>query len=187
MDLQLKDDELEIGTKTREVINDLQQVGKQKQFYLVIRSFFTSVTTYMQKSLALGHLLIEAFACLHPDQKTGIRSIQKIRVVGSSLPCVKPKLTLLTDEWRVYAETNIPQEWIQKEDGTPVGIDQYWNKVLQLKTPLGSQKFSVLAKTMKCTLDLSNGNADSERSLSVNKKTLSKDRSGLSIVTLNGL
>ena len=92
VELQLKDDELEIGTKTRKAINDLKQVGKHKQFYLGIRCFFTSVTTYMQKSLALRNLLIEALACLHPDQKTGIRSIQKIRVVGSSLPCVKPEL-----------------------------------------------------------------------------------------------
>ena len=134
MELQLKDD-LEIGMKTRKAINDLKQVGKQKQCYFGIRSFFTSVTTYMQKSLALRNLLIEALACLHPDQKTGIRSVQKIRVVGSNLPCVKPEeLTFLTDEWRVYAETDIPQEWVQKEDGTPVRIDQYWNQVLQLKT-----------------------------------------------------
>ena len=48
-------------------------------------------------------------------------------------------------------------------------------------------KFSVLAKTVKCALGLSHGNADNERSLPVNKKTLSKERSGLSIVTLNGL
>ena len=89
----------------------------------------------MQKSLALRNLLIEALAFLHPDQKTGIRSIQKIRVVGSSLPCDKPEeLTLLTDDWGVYAEIDIPQEWVQKEDGTPVRIDQYWNHLLQLKT-----------------------------------------------------
>ena len=142
----------------------------------------------MQKSLALRNLLIEALACLHPDQKTDIRSIQKIRVVGSSLLCVKPEeLTLLTDEWRVYAETDIPQEWVQKEGGTPITIGQHWNHVLQLKTPLGSQKFSVLAKIVKCALGLFHGNADSERNLSVNKKALSKERSGLSIVTLNGL
>ena len=106
---QLKDDELEIGTKTRKAINDIKHIGKQKQCYLGLSSFFTGVTTYIQKSLALRNLLIEALACLHPDQKTGIRSSQKLRVVESSLPCVKPEeLTLLTDEWRVYAKTDIP-------------------------------------------------------------------------------
>ena len=102
MELQLNDDELAIDMRTRKARNDLKQVGKQKQCYLGIKSFFTSATTYMQKSLALRYLLTEVLACLHPDQKTGIRSIQKIRVVGRSLPCVKPvELTLLTDEWRV--------------------------------------------------------------------------------------
>ena len=91
MELQLKDDELEVSTKTRKAVNDLKQVGKQKQCYLGIRSFFTSVTTYIQKQLALRNLLIEALACLHPDQKTGIRSSQKIRDVGNSLPYVKPE------------------------------------------------------------------------------------------------
>ena len=45
----------------------------------------------------------------------------------------------------------------------------------------------MLAKTVKYALGLSHGNADDERSLSVNKKTLGKERSGLSIVTLNSL
>ena len=182
VELQLKDDELEMSTKTRNAINDLKQVGKQKQCYLRIRSFFTSVTTYMQKSLALRKLLIEALACLQPDQKTGIRSIQKLR------ECVKPEeLTLLTDEWRVYAEKDIPQEWVQRKMEHLSELINTGIKFCSWRLPLGSQKFSVLAKTVKCALGLSHGNADNEGSLSVNKKTLSKERSGLSIVTLNGL
>ena len=45
----------------------------------------------------------------------------------------------------------------------------------------------MLAKGVKCALGLSHGNADNKRSLSLNRKTLSKDRSGLFVVTLNGL
>ena len=40
---------------------------------------------------------------------------------------------------------------------------------------------------IKCALSLSHGNADNERSLSINNKTLSKERSSLSIAALNGL
>ena len=40
---------------------------------------------------------------------------------------------------------------------------------------------------MKCVLTLSHGNADNERSVSVNKKTLTKERASLSTTTLNGL
>ena len=64
----------------------------------------------------------------------------------------------------------------------------YWNnKVLQSKSEAGSPQFNILAKTVKCTLSLSHGNSDNEQSISLNKKTLAKERTGLSITTLNGL
>ena len=40
---------------------------------------------------------------------------------------------------------------------------------------------------IKCSLSLSHGNADDEKSLSINKNTLSKERSSLSVTALNGL
>ena len=103
------------------------------------------------------------------------------------MPCIKPEeLTVLTDEWRIYAETDIPEEWAQKDDSA-VRVNQYWSKVLKLKSVSGSQKFSMLGKVIKCALSPSHGNADNERSLSINKNTLSKERSSLSITALNGL
>ena len=177
MDFQLKDDELDVGNETKKAINDLKQSGKQRQCFLGIRSFFTTVVACRQKSLDLKNPHVEAMSCLQPEQITKDSSLQKIRLVGSQLPCVKPEgVILLTDEWRMYAETDIPEEWIQQEDGSVVRVDHYWHKVLQLKTPLGKRNFDVLAKTIKCALSLSHGNADNERSLSVNKKTLTKEK-----------
>ena len=75
----------------------------------------------------------------------------------------------LTDEWRIYAETDIPEEWAQK-DGSAVRVDQYWSKVLKLKSVSESQNFSMLRKVIKCALSFSHGNADNERSLSVKQK-----------------
>ena len=49
-----------------------------------------------------------------------------------------------------------------------------------MRTPHGSQKFSVLTKVVKCALTLSHGNGDNERSLPANKKTLTKDRTNFS-------
>ena len=81
---------------------------------------------------------------------------------------------------------HILEEWAQK-DGSAVRVDKYWSKVLKLKSVSGSQKFSVLGNVIKCALSLSHGNADSERGLSINKNTLSKERSSMSITALNGL
>ena len=173
-DSQLKDSELEIGLPTRQALNDVKKnSGMQKQCYLGIRTFVTETLTCMQKLLALRNQLIEALTCLHPAEKAKITSVEKIRKVGDSLPCIKPEeLTVLTDEWRIYAETDIPEEWAQK-DGSAVRVDQYWSKVLKLKSVSVSQKFSVLGKVIKCALSFSHGNADNERSLSINKNTLS--------------
>ena len=188
VELQLKDEDLDIGKETRKAISDLNQSGKQRQCFLGIRSFYITIIAYMQKSLELRNQLVEAISCLQPEQRTKAASVQKIRVLGSYLPSVKSEeLILLTDEWRIYAEIDILQDWIQKEDGSVARVDHYWNKVLQLKTQLGSQRFSVLAKAVKCALTLSHGNADNERSLSVNKKILTKERASLSTTTLNGL
>ena len=132
-DSQFKDSELEIGLPTRQALNDVKISWTQKQCYLGIRTFFTETLTCMQKSLALRNPLIEALTCLHPAEKAKITSVEKIRKVGDSLPCIKPEeLAVLTDEWRIYAETDIPEEWAQK-DGSAVRVDQYWSKVLKLK------------------------------------------------------
>ena len=172
-DSQLKDSELEIGLPTRQALNDVKK--KQWDAEAMLSWYWdilTETLTCMQKLLALRNQLIEALTCLHPAEKAKITSVEKIRKVGDSLPCIKPEeLTVLTDEWRIYAETDIPEEWAQK-DGSAVRVDQYWSKVLKLKSVSVSQKFSVLGKVIKCALSLSHGNADNERSLSINKNTL---------------
>ena len=61
----------------------------------------------------MNNSLVEALGCLHPDERDKEASIQKIRIVGNSLPCVKTEeLTLLTDKWKMYAEMKIPQDWL---------------------------------------------------------------------------
>ena len=186
-DSQLKDSELEIGLPTRQALNDVKNSGMQKECYLGIRTFFTETRTCMQKSLAFRNPLIEAHTCFYSAAKAKSTSVEKIRKVGDSLLCIKPEeLAVLTDEWKIYAETGIPEEWTQK-DGSAVRVDQYWSKVLKLKSVSGSQKFSMLGKVIKCALSLSQGKANNERSLSINKNTLSKERSSLSITALNGL
>ena len=110
MDFQLKDDELDVGNEMKKAINDLKQSGKQRQCFLGTRSFITNVVAYMQKSLELKNPLVEAMSYLQPEQRTKDSSLQKIRLVGSQLPCVNPEVILLTDEWRIYAETDIPEE-----------------------------------------------------------------------------
>ena len=90
-DSQLKDSELEIGLPTRQALSDVKNSGIQNQCYIGIRTFFTETLTYMQKSLALRNPLIKAVTCHHPAEKAKIISVEEIRKVGDSLPCIKPE------------------------------------------------------------------------------------------------
>ena len=90
-DSQLKDSELEIGLPTRQALNDVKNGGMQKQCYLGIWDILNKLLTFMQKSLAHRNPLVEALTGLHPAEKAKITSVEKIRKVGDSLPCIKPE------------------------------------------------------------------------------------------------
>ena len=148
VDIQLKDSEPKIGVTAQQALKDVRKSGRQIWCYLCIWSFFKQTIAYMQKSLELNNTLIEALTCLHPEEKTMVTSVQKIMKMGNILPCVKPEeLTVLTDEWRVYAKTDTPEEWVNKEDGSSVRVDHYWDKVLKLKSVVGSQRVVFLQKS----------------------------------------
>ena len=67
-----------------------------------------------------------------------------------------------------------------------VRVDHFWNKVFS-KTDESGDKFIILPKMVKCALVLCHSNADVERSLSVNKRMLTKQNVGMKDETLRGL
>ena len=124
VDLQLADEKTWDWVCSKEIHQKkMKNPGKQKECSLGIRSFFTTVISYLQKSLELNNTLVEAMQCLHPGEKEKATSIQKIRALGKELPYIKPEdLTVLTDEWRMYAEAEIPDEWLQDKGGKTVEL-----------------------------------------------------------------
>ena len=81
---------------------------------------------------------------------------------------------------------HIPEEWAQK-DGSAVKSWSILEQSAEAEKCIRKSKLSVLGNVIKCALSLSYGNVDSERSLSINKNTLSKEKSSMSITALNGL
>jgi len=92
------------------------------------------------------------------------------------------EVCLVTDEWNVYHEGSVIDS-----DSTTQRIDHNWASVFQEKNMQGKFKYSVLQKLVKSLLSLAHGNADVERSLSANKRTLTPDRASLGDLTINGL
>ena len=83
------------------------------------------------------------------------------------------------NEWAHYMEVEI------KEEDLSLRVDHFWRKVFGGIDSSGV-RFVVLPKMVKCALVLCHSNADVKRSLSVNKRILTKMNTRMSEETING-
>ena len=101
-------------------------------------------------------------------------------LVDHLMPTVsEEEVSLVTDEWKVYQAGDT--------DSTTRRVDHYWADIFKEKSLQGEFKYSILQKLIKSLLSLAHGNADVERSLSANRKTVTPDRASLGDLTINGL
>ena len=102
-----------------------------------------------------------------------------------------------SDEWKLYAVDIIPQDWYTANDNISHDdtasatrtatvnsmatnrIDDYWTKVLQMRTLADALKYETLGKVVMAILALSHGNADAKRIFSFNKKVVTPQRVNL--------
>lgn len=181
-DIQLSFTQIEVGEKTRTALSklttDQQKIAKKgmKQFYL-------DTTKYLIDHLPIDNKLLRDITFLNPllrDNQHGAQAIRRLAVI---MPTISgEEVCLVTDEWKVYHEGSVIDS-----DSTTQRIDHYWASVFQDKNMQGKFKYSVLQKLVKSLLSLAHGNADVERSLSANKRTLTPDRASLGDLTINGL
>ena len=76
----------------------------------------------------------------------------------------------VVDEWKLYQHQEVPEDWYKTDESGRTRIDHYLSKVLQMKNLTDTEMFPHLKQLIKAVLALSQGNADAERSLSVNKQ-----------------
>lgn len=90
--------------------------------------------------------------------------------------------TEAVDEWKLFqVDTELP-DYDAKER-----IEVFWKGVFQLQSPAGDPRYKVLPFVVKSALILAQTNAESERSLSINARIVTKDRASLSEQTIVGL
>ena len=73
-----------------------------------------------------------------------------------------------------------------KEEDFNLRVDHFWHKIFCSRDSSGD-KFVVLPKMVKCALVWCHSNTDVERSVSVNKRMLTKLNTGMSEESVNGL
>lgn len=175
-----------VATKTElKVLKSQVAAATQKDRIPSMHAFCDS---YLLHNLPLGNELLKALSCLHPDNQRHKLGTKYIEIVAKALPGTgDAELTNVIDEWKIYEEETIPESWFASKGSSPARIDTYRSKVFALKSSNGQEKFFHLSKVVKCALTLAHSNADTDRSLSVNKRMLGDDRSSLSDVTINGL
>ena len=178
--VQLSDSELNIGDDTRKALGKLK-TEKQKLVFLGIRSYYAAIASHMQTKLPLSNTLLRDLGCLNPTKRTKQSTVVSIQNLSRKL---QPQIdaSILQDEWKVY-QTDTDVDALQEIKD----IEEYWNAVFQLLSINGKSRFQSLPLVVKSGLVLAQTNAESERSLSINARIVTKEKASLEETTIVGL
>ena len=91
-------------------------------------------------------------------------------------------VTEVVDEWKLFQVDNDLPAYNASER-----IEVFWNGVFKLQSADGDSRYKLLPVVIKSALVLAQTNAESERSLSVNARIVTKDRASLGEKTIVGL
>jgi len=153
-----------------------------------MRKFYQAVASYLQTKLPLSDDVIRSLQCLHPEVRSQEKAQKLLRELCTVLPTIENvEVSKVTDEWKLYRSETIKEDEMYDKNGGLIRIDHYWSHVLSIKSASGELKYPHLRKLVLTCLCLPYGNADVERSLSINKKLLTPERSLLSEESVNGL
>ena len=136
--------------------------------------------SYLQAKLPLDNQLLRQLGCLNPVKRTKSSTVSLIESIACTL---QPKVdqTQVVDEWKVYqVDTDLPN-YDPKER-----IEVFWKQVFELQGLAGEPKYQILP-VVKSALVSTQKNAESECSLSVNARIVTKDRSLLGEKTIVGI
>ena len=177
---QLPDKEIVIGDTTRKALRDLT-VDQQKGAYLGMRSFFKAAASHLQLRLPLQNDFLRQHGCLNPLKKEKKPTVMSIESVTSVL---QPEInvTEVVDEWKLFqVDKDLPAYNASER------IEVFWNGVFKLQSADGDSRYKLLPVVIKSALVLAQTNAESERSLSVNARIVTKDGASLGEKTIVGL
>lgn len=169
-----------LGQNVTEALKKLSD-GSARKAVLGMKMFYKTVIKYLQQMLPLDSVLLKSLSCLNPREQRGPNSMQHCMVVAQNMPSLSEEEQVsVGDKWAHYMEVEIKEEYLH------LRVDHFWNKVFGGIDTSGD-KFIVLPKMVKCALALCHSNADVERSLSVNKRMLTKMNTRMSAETIVGL
>ena len=144
-----------------------------------ICSFFGTTVTELQQKLPLQNNLLQQLGCLNPSKRT-----MEFTAIDTLAGVLQPNISRseVVDEWKLLeVDSDLPTYDKQER------IEKYWNRVFQLQSHEGELRYKVLPTIVKSALILGQTNAESECSLSVNTKVVTKERASPNERTIVGL
>ena len=177
---QLNDVDVAIGDRARRILR-LSKKDKERGFMLGVCAFFCAAITHLQCKLPLQNDLLQDLGCPHPKQLERRRTQSAIQNVARKL---QPEIyvSLVSDKWKAL-QSDSDLDSIDKEQR----IEHYWNDVFALKSVANTNRYTILPCVIKSGLVLAQMNAESERSLSINARVVTKERCALGDTTICGL
>lgn len=183
-----------IGGKTQSELQKLP-ASKQKEMLLGIKSFLKTVVSYLQTKLPLSNNVLKNISCLDPgmwNHATSELCFRQLLSTFAHMLCDGDDSRAM-DEWKLLTLDETTPEWTVNQTATarnelqPVRIDVVWKYVLHRKNDFGKLKYPTLGKVVRACLALPHGNADVERSFSLNKNTVTEHRVKLEEHTINAI
>ena len=177
--LQLKDNDLVIGSGTKKALKELSP-DQQKHILLGVQSFYGTAASKLQNKLPLESTFLQQLGCLNPLKKSKKSTVDSIESLAGRLQS-QLSSSEVVDEWKMFqVDIDLPQYCKEER------IEKFLNKVFLVESPDGQARYKVLPSVIKSALGLGQTNAECERSLSINARVVTSDRPFLSNETIVG-
>lgn len=171
-------DEINLSEKVLRSLENCKEVDKAK-FKLNVRQHFIAAGMHILQKTSYSNGIVKSLRYLSPSHILRPESGEEILKVARMLPF--PISSTATDEWSLV-KAFVQAEKLNKFKGR---LDDFWNKIFDLKEVYESPKFPTVTKIVKCLMSLTHGSADIERDFSSSGKVLTPDKAKMSVRTLN--
>ena len=173
--LQVDNSALDVGTAARRYISSIEEECEPatlKHFYEDVRHSYVAVVKKLLERFPFDSEVLKCLVLLDPNQRSSTNDKDVMFLIDRFLPDLNDsEIDLILEEWRTYTlSMDLPAF------GDGCQVDQWWLRVLGLKSPSGSLLFSSLGKLIRILLVLPCDQAPVERVFSMVNKIHTKYR-----------
>ena len=167
-------------------------------FFHDVKVICHAIADNLKNHLPLKNAFLTDLHVLDPASRTEPDAVDTMIRVAKAVPKLlsDAEIDRIRYEYIMYAAESIDESWYIKnkyqdsDNNNHVKhhrIDYYWSKMLSLTTVSGLPKYPTLSKIVKNIRIIAHGNSDIEWGFSINEHSVTKNRTLLSLSSINGL